>query len=300
MLSFKPINYADKDIIQHFTLNSTRRNCDLLFANLCSWFFVYQTQFAVMNDYLLLRFYSGEHLAYMLPVGNGDLCPVLEAMLADSESLGAPLRLQGVCKNMRVDLERAMPDKFIFTEDRNFFDYIYVREDLATLKGKKYQSKRNHVNKFKRTYPDYEYKELTPELVPECFRLESEWYAESPEDERGSLLEERRSMTYALNHMKELDITGGVLHVNGKICAFTYGAAINRDTWDTCVEKADTAIEGSYAMINYEYANHIAEQYTYINREEDLGIDGLRKAKLSYQPTILLEKFIAEYNDCKK
>ena len=300
MLNFRAVTLADKDIIRHFTLNSTRRNCDLLFANLCSWIFVYKTQFAVMNDYLLLRFYSGKHLAYMLPVGNGNLRPVLEAMVADSESLGAPFRLQGVCKNMRTDLEEAMPDKFTFAEDRDFFDYIYLREELATLKGKKYQPKRNHVNKFKRTYPDYEYIELTPELVPECLRLESEWYIESSENERDALLEERCSMTYALKHMKELDITGGVLHVGGKICAFTYGAAINHNTWDTCVEKADIEIEGSYAMINYEYANHIAEQYTYINREEDLGIDGLRKAKLSYQPTILLEKYIAEYNDHKK
>ena len=81
--------------------------------------------------------------------------------------------------------------------------------------------------------------------------------------------------------------------------AFTYGAPINYQTWDTCVEKANTDIEGSYAMINYEYANHIGEQYMYINREEDLGLEGLRKAKLSYQPTILLEKCIAELNDHK-
>lgn len=94
-------------------------------------------------------------------------------------------------------------------------------------------------------------------------------------------------------------MTGGVLHVNGKIAAFTYGAPINHETWDTCVEKADTGIEGSYAMINYEYANHIDEQYIYVNREEDLGLEGLRKAKLSYQPVILLEKCIAELNDHK-
>ena len=110
---------------------------------------------------------------------------------------------------------------------------------------------------------------------------------------------ERKSMTYALNHMEALGLTGGVLHANGKIAAFTYGAPINHETWDTCVEKADTGIEGSYAMINYEYANHIDEQYIYVNREEDLGLEGLRKAKLSYQPVILLEKCIAELNDYK-
>lgn len=101
--------------------------------------------------------------------------------------------------------------------------------------------------------------------------------------------DERRFMTVALSHMEELGLTGGVLHVNGRIAAFTFGAPINDETFDTCVEKADTDIEGSYTMINYEFANHIPEQYIYVNREEDLGLEGLRKAKLSYQPETILE-----------
>ena len=100
-------------------------------------------------------------------------------------------------------------------------------------------------------------------------------------------------MQAALQHMDELGLTGGVLHVNGEIVAFTYGAPINGTTFDTCVEKADTNFDGAYAMINYEFANRIPEQYTYINREEDLGLEGLRKAKLSYQPEVILEKYTA-------
>lgn len=101
-------------------------------------------------------------------------------------------------------------------------------------------------------------------------------------------------MTAALQHMEQLDIQGGVLYVDGKIVAFTFGAPINHETFDTCVEKANTEIEGAYAMINYEFANHIPEQYIYINREEDLGLEGLRRAKLSYHPEVLLEKYVAE------
>ena len=212
---------------------------------------------------------------------------------------GAKLRMLGVCVGMKADIEAAMPGRFTFTEDRDYFDYIYLRTDLATLKGKKFQAKRNHINKFKKQYPDYEYKPLTPDLVPECLKLEEEWCRANNCEEQLALGAERKSMTYALNHMEALGLTGGVLHVNGKIAAFTYGAPINHETWDTCVEKADTGIEGSYAMINYEYANHIDEQYIYVNREEDLGLEGLRKAKLSYQPVILLEKCIAELNDHK-
>lgn len=252
-----------------------------------------------MDNYLLLRFYAGEELAYMMPVGTGDVKPVLEALIKDAEEMGAKLRMLGVCVGMKADIEAAMPGRFTFTEDRDYFDYIYLRTDLATLKGKKFQAKRNHINKFKKQYPDYEYKPLTPDLVPECLKLEEEWCRANNCEEQLALGAERKSMTYALNHMEALGLTGGVLHVNGKIAAFTYGAPINHETWDTCVEKADTGIEGSYAMINYEYANHIDEQYIYVNREEDLGPEGLRKAKLSYQPVILLEKCIAELNDYK-
>lgn len=91
------------------------------------------------------------------------------------------------------------------------------------MKGKKYQSKRNHINKFKKQYPDYEYRLLTPELVPECLKMEEEWCRANNCDEQMALGAERRSMTFALHHMEELGLTGGVLHVNGKIAAFTYG-----------------------------------------------------------------------------
>ena len=83
MIEFKDITLADKDLIQSFTLGSLRRNCDLSFANLCSWIFLYQTKYAVMDNYLLLRFYAGEELAYMMPVGTGDVKPVLEALIKD-------------------------------------------------------------------------------------------------------------------------------------------------------------------------------------------------------------------------
>ena len=100
-------------------------------------------------------------------------------------------------------------------------------------------------------------------------------------------------MLYALHNFEALGLTGGILHVIGKFGAFTFGMPINHETFGVHVEKADTSIEGAYAMINYEFANRIPEQYIYINREEDLGIEGLRKAKLSYQPATILEKYMA-------
>lgn len=294
MISFKPIELEDKDTVQRYTLQSSRRNCDLSFSNLYSWRFLYRTEIAEQGGFLLFRFYVDGELAYMMPVGEGDVRAIVESLMDDARREGMKFRLLGVCCNMREELEAAFPGYFMFTVDRDYSDYIYLRSDLAALRGKKYQPKRNHINKFKAAYPDYEYKVLTPELVPECLRLESEWCRANNCAENEALMSERHSMTDALKHMEELELTGGVLYAGGKIAAFTFGCPINNETFDTCVEKANTDVEGAYAMINYEFANHLSEQYVYVNREEDLGLEGLRRAKLSYYPETLLEKYIVE------
>ena len=166
------------------------------------------------------------------------------------------------------------------------------RNCVKSRNGRK--TKRNHINKFKTLYPNYKYVDLTPELVPECIKLEEIWCRANNCEEQAELSAERTSMNFALNNMDKLGIKGGVLYVDEKIVAFTYGAIINNNTWDVCVEKADTTIPGAYPVINYEYANKLDEKFIYLNREEDLGLEGLRKAKLSYKPTILLNKIIAE------
>lgn len=293
MITFKEITLEDKDIITAYTMNSCRRNCDLSFSNLCSWRFLYGTQFAIVDNFLVFKFWAGDMLAYMMPIGTGDLAKVLKALIEDAREENQPFCMLGVCSCMRDDLEAILPGQFIFTADRDYADYIYLRSDLATLKGKKFQSKRNHINKFRNTYPNYEYTPITPDRIQECMELEAEWCKVNNCDQQEGTGNERRALIYALHHFEALGLTGGILHVDGKIVAFTFGMPINNQTFGVHVEKADTSIDGAYAMINNEFANHIPEQYTYINREEDLGIEGLRKAKLSYQPETILEKYMA-------
>lgn len=293
MIPFKDITLADKDTITSFTMKSDRRNCDLSFSNLCSWRFLYDTQFAVVDNFLVFKFWAGEQLAYMMPVGTGDLKAVLWELIEDARKENQHFCMLGVCSNMRADLEAILPEQFTFTEDRDYADYIYLRSDLSTLKGKKFQAKRNHINRFRNTYPDYEYTPITPDRIQECLDLEAEWCKVNNCDQQEGTGNERRALIYALHNFETLGLTGGILHVNGKIVAFTFGMPINHETFGVHVEKADTSIEGAYAMINYEFANRIPKQYIYINREEDLGIEGLRKAKLSYQPATILEKYMA-------
>lgn len=292
MISFKDIELQDKELITSYTLHSRQRNCDLSFSNLCSWRFLYHTRFAIMDGYLLLKFWAEGKLVYMMPTGNGDLIKVMDALADDARQEGVPLCLLGITDGACSQLEAFMPGKFQFTADRDYADYLYLRTDLATLSGKKLQAKRNHVNKFKKSY-HYEYTLITPDRIRECLDLEAEWCKVNNCDQQEGTGNERRALVYALHHFDELGLTGGILHVDGKIAAFTFGMPISQDTFGVHVEKADTRIDGAYAMINYEFARRIPERYTYVNREEDLGIEGLRKAKLSYQPVLLLEKYIA-------
>lgn len=293
-IPFRLLQLDDKHLVQRYTFQTTCRNCDLNFMNLCSWQFRYHTEVAEWNGWLVFRFYADGHLAYMLPLGSGRLDEVLQAMRADAQQMGHPFLMLGVCECFLGDLDRALPGYFNFVNHRAYSDYVYDRESLATLAGKKLQPKRNHVNRFFRTYPSAEYRDLTSDLIPACMALEQRWmeqkegYADNP-----VYAEERRSMAFVFKHWNELDGRGGALFVDGNMVAFTYGAPINHDTFDVCVEKADVNYEGAFAAINREFVRRLPGQFTLVNREEDLGVEGLRKAKESYQPAFLLHKHAA-------
>ena len=292
-LSFKTIETKDKSIITSYTFNSPLQNCDFSFANMCSWHFLYKSEYAEVDGFLLIRFRtdSDGSYVYMFPLGDGDIRPVITLLEEDSLRYGYPLRILGITSISKAILDEVYPGGFTFDSDPSYFDYIYLREDLINLTGKKYQPKRNHINRFRKQY-QYQYLDLTPELVPECLRLESEWYdANRVSDYQRALQYERRSMMFALNNAEEIGLAGGVICVDEQIVAFAFGAPINSTTFGVHVEKADVSFDGAYSIINQEFATHIPPEFVYINREEDLGIPGLRQAKQSYHPTIVLEKY---------
>jgi hypothetical protein len=291
-IPFQAITIADKDQITAFTLKSPYQNCDFSFANMCSWRFLYKSDYAVVGDFLLIRFWIEENgrPAYMCPVGEGDIASAIRLLEEDSLAHGHPLWILGVTPDGKKRLEQAFPHGFRYIPERDYYDYIYLREDLVNLTGKKYQAKRNHINRFTKQFP-YTYMPITPELVPECLILECKWYKANQTADAGEELSyERRSLTYALQHAGGLGLVGGAVCAEEQIVAFSFGAPINRNTFGVHVEKADIHYDGIYSLMNNEFASHIPEQYTYINREEDLGIPGLRQAKLSYHPAFLLEK----------
>ena len=297
MLIFKPVEIEDKEKITAYTYPGDYHNCDYAFANMCSWRFLYDSEYAIQDGFLFIRFYieikERKHVAYMFPVGDGDLQQAIERMEKDSDAQGHSLLILGVTPESQKKLETLFSANFTFIPERDYYDYIYLREDLIALIGKKYQPKRNHINQFKKRY-DYVYLPLTKEIIPECRKLEQIWYeANRAEDNNEDLFHERRSMCFAMEHFDELGLVGGAIVVDDKIVAFTYGSPVNHTTFGVHVEKADIRYDGIFSVICQEFAKHIPQQYIFINREEDLGLPGLRKSKLSYHPYLLLEKYSA-------
>lgn len=295
MLEFRPFDATDRELVQSYILNLDFRNCDMAFANMFVWRFLYDTQIAEDNGFLYVRYWSNSKPYYMLPLGDGDMKNAIGVLLDFASQDNKRFCMQGISPKMKNKIEQLIPDKFFFTTNRDYADYLYLRNDLVSLKGKKLQSKRNHINKFKRQYPNYTVEPITAQIIPQCIALSERWLQQNPKNALGnSPLSENRAIKNAFAHYDDLGLLGIAIFVEGQLVAFSYGSAINQTTFDVAVEKANSDFVGAYAMINNEFAKYISDSFIYINREEDLGIDGLRKSKLSYQPNEILYKYSAK------
>ena len=284
-MEFHSLTLSDREAMQAVTLNSGRRNCNYTFANLIGWQFLYKTEVCVLKDAVVLRFsYEGER-AYMVCTSGNLTREQVTALLTDS---GGKLTIYGLEDSQASALSAF---KVQVEPMRDQYDYIYRRTDLALLQGGHLQAKRNHVNRFRADNPGFEYRPLTAELFDECRRLTGIWQGEKEASD--TIDAERLVMETIFSNWDSLGMIGGSIFVNGRMVAFCYGAAVTHDTFDICVEKADRNIEGAFAIINQQFAAHLPEQYIYVNREEDMGIPGLRKAKLSYHPEIMLSFNVA-------
>ena len=294
MIEFKPVRLEDRAVIERYTMQSGICNCDLAFANMYCWQQVYHSAWAEIDGFLVIRFQidGGEKIGYMQPVGEGDFAPIIPTLRADAHAHGQRLRIIGLTDEGREMIRRMHIGLFAFESDRALEDYVYNADDLRNLPGRRYQPKRNHINRFLVEYPDYRYEELTHDRFDECMALEREW-RRAHEGHTSELCAEQRAMQRGFEHFGELGMQGGCIYVGDRLVAFTYGSAVNDHTFDTHVEKADTEYDGAFTIINKLFAQHLDPRFTLINREEDLGIEGLRQAKLSYHPAFLQHKFTA-------
>jgi hypothetical protein len=295
MLNFKQIELTDKKEIEDCLASNTYRSCDFSFTNMWAWAVKFKTMFAVKQRTLFLRFSETDRRTYyMLPIGKMPLKEALSEIMADAGRQNAPFLLKGVTPRMREAIEEAMPDVFDYMHDRNNDEYLYYSEKLIQLTGKKLQSKRNHINRFKKENPDWEYYPVTThEEAMACLRMLKEWESlkNLPDDDR-SLEYDYMATKLMLQNIDCLNLKAGAIRVNGKLVAFSVGERLTDDTFVVHVEKAFGEINGAYAIINQQFIEHEAAGFTYINREEDMGLEALRKAKLSYYPDILLQEHI--------
>ena len=289
-MTFHQLTLSDREAMQAVTLHAGRRNCNYTFANLLGWKFLFGTEVCVFENAVVLRYTFNGKRAYMVCTPDVLSLELIEALLDDSNG---KLTLIGLEDSQAAQLSTLNSKLSTNVEPiRNQYDYIYRRTNLAELHGRHLDAKRNHIHRFRAEHPDFEYRPLMPEFFDECRWLTEIWQKEKKQnanDNKNEIIDaEHQVMETIFSNWDALGMIGGSIFVDGRMVAFTYGAAVTTDTFDVCVEKADRHVEGAFAIINQQFAEHLPERYIYLNREEDMGIPGLRKAKLSYHPEILL------------
>lgn len=300
MIEFHKPQLTDKPWVDELLRRADHRGCEYNFTNLFVWSDAYDQRIARVGDFLVTRLCGSLGCSYIYPAGAGDIAPVLAALEQDAAERGAPLHLVCLTQPQIRELDSLFPGRFTFEADRDGFDYLYDIDRLADLGGKKLHAKRNHINRFIENNPSWVYEDITPESLPECLEMDKEWYRRSMV--REGLAEERdlgdegRALRLAMEHYHDLGLEGGLIRVYGEVVAFTMGDLLSSDTYDVHFEKAYGELQGAYAMINREFARRVRQrhpQVRYLNREDDMGVEGLRKAKESYYPDLMVEKYSA-------
>lgn len=291
MIDFRAITPNDRAAYEAHLLGCGERGCEFSFSNLYLWG---RQRLAFIHDHAVLFSQFNRRTVYPFPVGCGDKRPAIDAIIADAAERGIPCRITGLTAQNMALLQELYPDRFRYHCDRDSFDYVYDINDLADLTGRKYQKKRNHFNRFRNLYPYYTTEPLSEQNLARVQRMIDSWYEShiqaNPEEDYHM---ERAALNKALRHHRELGMEALVLLDGEEVLAFTMASPLSDHTLDVHFEKARPGAESAYPVINCEFARYIREKMPhirYLNREEDMGLEGLRKAKESYYPHHMTEK----------
>ncbi|MBQ7766365.1 MAG: DUF2156 domain-containing protein [Lachnospiraceae bacterium] len=284
---WKEITFEDKEVFEQFYKYKTSRGCELSFSNNYLWVAHYGTKWSIVENCLV--FYNPHRDSVSLPIGENPY-GALEALLKYYEEQNKPFIMHLVTAGQFAELEKKYPGKFAIEYVRDVADYIYEAESLGTLAGKKLHAKRTHINRFVENYPEWSYEKITDENIEECLEMAQKWREQNKCDEDKEKSAEFCVTLRALKEREKIGLTGGAIRTKDGIVAFSLGAHLTEDTFVVHIEKAFSDVQGAYPIINREFVLNAAKGFRYINREEDMGEEGLRKAKMSYNPAILLEK----------
>lgn len=288
-LTIKKPELSDKEKFERFFRMNQTRSCEYTFANLYLWHCHYHVGYIMVGDMLVFQ-YTDEQV-FTFPLGDhAYLKETVDLLMEWCREHEIEFQMTNITPEQFAVLDALYPGEFSVEYYRDSADYIYETEKLINLSGKKYHGKKNHINKFKKNWPDWSYEPITKENVEECFQMALEWRAQNGCDEDEEKSAEMCVTLNSLRLMEELALQGGLIRAGGRIVAFTIGEPVCDDTMVIHIEKAFQDVQGAYPMINQQFLIHEASQYRYVNREEDLGEPGLRKAKESYHPAFLQEK----------
>lgn len=289
-IQWKRITMDDEETIKYYYKKEQSRNCEFTFANNILWEPHYNIRYAIIKNMLVFRTVD-EVYSVSFPLGKDNVKETIEELMQHFEEEEKPFRMHLVSPEQFEVLDSIFPDQFEIEYVRDLADYIYESEKLITLSGKKLHSKRNHLNRFKAEYDgSWSYESITEENKQECFEMAEEWRKlngceDDPEKEKEFCV-----TLGALKNMEKLNLTGGLIRLDGRVIAFSIGEPVCDDTFVVHIEKAYADVRGAYPIINQQFIENEAAEYRYINREEDTGAEGLRKAKLSYYPVFMQEK----------
>ena len=293
-MEFRPLTLADRALYEQRLWATCVRGCDCAFGNLAVWG---DQEIAEIDGQTVVFSRYGQYACYHYPLGEGDRKAALDAIAADAQRRGVPCRLVGLCDTAGDELERLYPGQFALYCTPDNSDYVYAIDDLADLPGKKYHRKRNHLRRFEQAHPNAVAVPLTADLLPTVRAFADAWYTEKAAAHPDmDMTLERAALTRAFDLCEALGMLTLVLLDGEQVLAFTMGTPMGHDTVDVQFEKARADADGAYPAINRAFARYIratCPQVRFLNREEDMGIEALRKAKRSYYPHHMVEKWRA-------
>lgn len=290
MLSFEKINADNIMKTAEFIQYKISRTSDYTIGAVYMWRDFYDTSFAIHDNMIFYKVKFLNRTSFTYPVGSGSFSKAMDAIKEYCRINYLPLWFCTVPQEVLPILTEQYNGNIPSTPSRDWADYLYRAEDLAQMAGRRYSGQRNHINKFLRNYPNYQYHAITPDNLGNVIEFLKNYQTNF--DKENSLAKEELERTLEIMPLiHKFNLPGGFIEVDGKIVAMSVGEII-KDTLYVHIEKADRSYEGSYQMIVREFARHnVTEDVKYINREEDVGDEGLRKSKLSYHPIELLDKY---------
>ena len=293
-IPFRAITTEDKARYEEFLSSAGERGCEFSFANLYLWG---RQRIAFLHGHALFFSQFNRRSVYPFPVGDGDKKEALQAIINDSVARGIPCRITGLSEADKQTVESLFPGRFRFHCDEDAFDYVYDINDLADLPGKKYHAKRTNLNRFAEQFPNAHSEPLGDANLAAVEKLLDEWFENRlHEDPDGDFYMERAALRKALRDRKDLQLEGLALMDGERALAVTLGSFLSPDMMDVHFEKGAPDIPGAYAAINCSFARYVRQKHPnvrFLNREEDMGIEGLRRAKQSYRPHHMIRKYWA-------